>query len=69
VTLRQQVEQLKDRYDDMREQIESLALQVDGAEEAMEMTLEEFMDTIASKLEAMDKKISKLYDKVNRKQY
>jgi hypothetical protein len=51
----------------MREQIESLALQVDGAEEAMEMTLEEFMDTVASKLEAMDKKISKLYDKVNRK--
>jgi outer membrane protein TolC len=50
VTLRQQVEQLKDRYDDMREQIESLALQVDGAEEAMEMTLEEFMDTVASKL-------------------
>jgi uncharacterized coiled-coil DUF342 family protein len=67
VTLRQQVEQLKDRYDDMREQIESLALQVDGAEETMEMTLEEFMDTVASKLEAMDKKISKLYDKVNRK--
>jgi outer membrane protein TolC len=58
VTLRQQVEQLKDRYNDMREQIESLALQVDGAEEAMEMTLEEFMDTVASKLEAMDKKIS-----------
>jgi outer membrane protein TolC len=66
VTLRQQVEQLKDRYDDMREQIESLALQVDGAEEAMEMTLEEFMDTVASKLEAMDK-ISKLYAKVSRK--
>jgi uncharacterized coiled-coil DUF342 family protein len=67
VTLRQQVEQLKDRYDDMREQIESLALQVDGAEEPMEMTLEEFMDTVASKLEAMDKKISKLYAKVSRR--
>jgi hypothetical protein len=46
VTLRQQVEQLKDRYDDMREQIESLGLQVDGAEETMEMTLEEFMDNV-----------------------
>jgi outer membrane protein TolC len=67
VTLRQQVEQLLDRYDDMHEQIESLALQVDGAEETMEMTLEEFMDTVASKLEAMDKKISKLYAKVSRK--
>jgi archaellum component FlaC len=67
VTLRQQVEQLKVRYDDMREQIESLALQVDGAEEAMKMTLEEFMDTVASKLEAMFKKISKLYTKVSRK--
>jgi uncharacterized coiled-coil DUF342 family protein len=67
VTLRQQVEQLKDRYDDMREQIESLALQVDGAKEAMEMTLEEFMDYVASKLEAMDKKISKLHAKVSRK--
>jgi hypothetical protein len=33
----------------------------------MEMTLEEFMDNVASKLEAMDKKISKLYDEVNRK--
>jgi cell division septum initiation protein DivIVA len=63
VTLRQQVEQLKDRYDDMREQIESLGLQVDGAEEAMEMTLEEFMENVASKLEAMNKKISKLYTK------
>jgi outer membrane protein TolC len=67
VTLRQQVEQLLDRYDDMHEQIESLALQVDGAEETMEMTLEEFMETVASKLEAMDKKISKLYAKVSRK--
>jgi hypothetical protein len=33
----------------------------------MEMTLEEFMDNVASKLEAMDKKISKLYNEVNRK--
>jgi hypothetical protein len=47
----------------MREQIESLGLQVDGAEEAMEMTLEEFMENVASKLEAMNKKISKLYTK------
>jgi hypothetical protein len=33
----------------------------------MEMTLEEFMENVASKLESMDKKISRLYDKVNRK--
>jgi outer membrane protein TolC len=67
VNLRQKVEQLNDRYDDTSEQIESLGLQVDGAQEAMEMTLEEFMENVASKLEAMDKKISKLYEKVNQK--
>jgi hypothetical protein len=34
----------------------------------MEITLEECMDNVASKLEAVDK-ISKLYDIVNRKKY
>jgi hypothetical protein len=33
----------------------------------MEMTLTEFMENVAGKLEAMDKKISMLYKKVNRK--
>jgi hypothetical protein len=31
----------------------------------MEMTLKEFMETIADKLEVMEKKIRKLQDKVN----
>jgi hypothetical protein len=50
----------------MREQIESLDVQVDGAHDSMEMTLKEFKENVAGKLEAMDK-ISKLYKKVNRK--
>jgi hypothetical protein len=40
----------------MREQIESLGMQVDGAHESMEMTLTEFMENVAGKLEAMDKR-------------
>jgi uncharacterized coiled-coil DUF342 family protein len=62
--LRQKVQQLKDVYDDLCEQIESIGLQVDGVHEAMEMSMTEFMDDVGGKLDAMDKKISKLYAKV-----
>jgi uncharacterized coiled-coil DUF342 family protein len=65
--LRQKVEQLKDIYDDLHEQIESIGLQVDGAYEAMEMALTEIMEDVGGKLDAMEKKISKLYDKVFQK--
>jgi uncharacterized coiled-coil DUF342 family protein len=65
--LRQKVQQLKDLYDDLREQIESIGLQVDGAHEAMEMALTEFMEDVGGKLDAMEKKISKLYAKVFQK--
>jgi uncharacterized coiled-coil DUF342 family protein len=65
--LRQKVQQLKDLYDDLCEQIESIGLQVDGVHEAMEMSMTEFMDDVGGKLDAMDKKISKLYAKVFQK--
>jgi hypothetical protein len=65
--LRQKVQQLKDLYDDLCEQIESIGLQVDGVHEAMEMAMTEFMDDEGGKLDAMDKKISKLYAKVFQK--
>jgi hypothetical protein len=51
----------------LREQIESIGLQVDGAHEAMEMVLTEFMEDVGGKLDAMEKKISKLYAKVFQK--
>jgi hypothetical protein len=65
--LRQKVRQLKDLYDDLCEQIESIGLQVDGAHEAMEMALTEFMEDVGGKLDVMEKKISKLYAKVFQK--
>jgi hypothetical protein len=65
--LRQKVQPLKDLYDDLCEQIESIGLQVDGAHEAMEMALTEFMEDVGGKLDVMEKKISKLYAKVFQK--
>jgi uncharacterized coiled-coil DUF342 family protein len=65
--LRQKVRQLKDLYDDLSEQIESIGLQVDGAHEAMEIALKEFMEDVGGKLDVMEKKISKLYAKVFQK--
>jgi hypothetical protein len=43
-----------------------IGLQVDGAHEAMEMALTEFMEDVGGKLDAMEK-ISKLYAKVFQK--
>jgi uncharacterized coiled-coil DUF342 family protein len=65
--LRQKVQQLKDIYVDLHEQIKSIVLQVDGAHEAMEMALTEFMEDVGGKLDVMEKKISKLYAKVYQK--
>jgi uncharacterized coiled-coil DUF342 family protein len=65
--LRQKVQQLKDIYVDLHEQIKSIVLQVDGAHEAMEMALTEFMEDVGGKLDVMEKKISKLYAKVFQK--
>jgi hypothetical protein len=42
-------------------------MDIAGTQEDMEMTLNEFMETIADKLEVMAKKIRKLQDNVNRK--
>jgi uncharacterized coiled-coil DUF342 family protein len=64
IPLRQQVRQLKDCYDDLREQIEDLRLDVDGTHEIMEEHLKEFMDKVAEKLDEMGKKICKLELKV-----
>jgi uncharacterized coiled-coil DUF342 family protein len=64
IPLRHQVRQLKDRCDDLREQIEDLSLDVDGTHEVMEETLKEFMDKVADKLDEMGKKIYKLELKV-----
>jgi uncharacterized protein YlxW (UPF0749 family) len=63
--LRQMVQQLKERYDDLWEQIENLSVDIAGMQENMEMTLKEFMETVVDKLEVMAKKIRKLQDKVN----
>jgi hypothetical protein len=38
-----------------------------GTQEDMEMTLKEFMETVADKLEGMEKKVCKLHDKDNHK--
>jgi 4-hydroxyphenylpyruvate dioxygenase-like putative hemolysin len=65
--LRQKVQHLKDLYDDLGEHIEGIGLQVDGAHEAMEMALTEFMKDVGGKLDAMEKKISKVYAKVFQK--
>jgi hypothetical protein len=48
----------------LREQIEDLRLDVDGAHEIMEEHLKEFMHKIADKLDEMGKKIRKLELKV-----
>jgi uncharacterized coiled-coil DUF342 family protein len=64
IPLRHQVRLLKDRCDDLREQIEDLRLDVDVTHEVMEETLEEFMDKVADKLDDMGKKICKLELKV-----
>jgi uncharacterized coiled-coil DUF342 family protein len=64
IPLRQQVRQLKDRYDDLHEQIEDLRLDVDGTHEIMEEHLKEFMDKVAEKLNEIGKKILKLELKV-----
>jgi hypothetical protein len=64
--LLQKVQPLKDLYDDLCEQIESIGHQVDGAHEAMEMALTDFMEDVGGKLDAMEK-ISKLYAKVFQK--
>jgi hypothetical protein len=61
------VQQLKECYDDLREQIENGSVDIAGMQEAMEMTLKEFMETVADKLEVMARKICKLEDKVNHK--
>jgi membrane-associated HD superfamily phosphohydrolase len=67
MALRQMVQQLKDRYDDLCEEIENISLHIVGTQEDMEMALKEFMETVADKLEGMEKKICKAQDKVNRK--
>jgi uncharacterized coiled-coil DUF342 family protein len=64
IPLRHQVRQLKDRYDDLHEQIEDLRLDVDGTHEIMEEHLKEFMDKVAEKLNEIGKKILKLELKV-----
>jgi uncharacterized coiled-coil DUF342 family protein len=61
------VQQLKKRYDDLREQIKNLSVDIVGTQEDMEMTLKEFMETVADKLEGMEKKVCKLHDKDNHK--
>jgi predicted protein tyrosine phosphatase len=61
------VQQLKERYDDLWEQIENLSVDIAGTQEDMEITLKEFMVIVADKLGVMAKKIRKLQDKFNRK--
>jgi nucleoid DNA-binding protein len=46
--------------------IENLSVDIAVTQKDMEMTLKEFMETVADKLEGMEK-IRKLQDKVNRK--